>query len=389
MRLTQRALVPFAACLPLALGGCGVFSKKDEPVEAPAELAGFEATLQVRKAWEVNVGSGSDVLDLALRPAIEGGRVYAAGRNGRVHALQLETGRSQWNANTGRPLSAGPAAGHGLVVVGGSDGSLTALEMADGTQRWQVQLSGEVLAAPALTTTQVLVRTVDGRLTALSAQDGRELWMVEHRPPRLSLRGTAGPVVAGNVVLTGFDNGRIGAYSLRDGETLWENLVAVGRGRTEIERLSDVDSTPQVVGQDIYAVSYRGRLANLALENGQILWAVDMSSHRGLGVDWTAVYVSDAEGEVVAANRASGAEVWRQSGLRMRRLTAPTPFGQSVVVGDFEGWLHWLDVFTGNFQARYRTGRAALIMAPVSGGELLVVQDESDRVYALRVEPRG
>lgn len=373
--------------LALALAGCA--SGKNDPVEPPAELVSIQPVLTVRKAWDVRIGFGSENMNFALRPVVEGGRVYAAGHSGRVYSIDLETGRTQWWTNTRAPLSAGPAVGHGLVVVGASNGLLTALELADGEQRWQVRLSGEVLAKAAITASQVLVRTVDGRLTALSALDGRELWMVEHRPPRLSLRGTAGPVVAGNVVVTGFDNGRIGAYSLRDGETVWENLIAAGRGRTEIERMTDVDATPVIVGQDIYAVSYRGRLANLALESGQFLWTTEMSSNKDLGVDWTSVYVTLADSEMVAVNRSSGAELWRQDALRMRRLTAPTPFGQSVVVGDFDGWLHWLDVFTGAMQARFRTGWAAHVTAPVRGGELLIVQDEEDRVYALRVQPRG
>jgi outer membrane protein assembly factor BamB len=375
--------------LPVLLGGCGVFGSKDEPIEAPAELTEIEPVLNVRKAWDTRVGSGSELLDLALRPAVEGGRIYAAGRDGRVHALDLETGRSQWTTDTKLKASAGPAAGHGLVVVGSSSGRVAALNIADGTPRWEAQLSGEMLARPAISPSVVVVRTVDGRMRGLAADTGRELWLVEHAPPRLSLRGTASPVIAGNVVVAGFDNGRIGAYSLRDGETLWENIIAIGRGRTEIERLSDVDSTPQVLGEDVYAVSYRGRLANLALETGQIAWAIDMSSYHGLSVDWTSVYVADADGVVVAVNRSSGAELWRQGALRMRRLTAPTPIGQSVVVGDFEGWLHWLDVYTGAIQARFRAGKAAFVTAPVSGGELLIVQDEDDRVYALRAEPRG
>jgi outer membrane protein assembly factor BamB len=389
VRMHRRAWLWSVLVLPLLLGGCGVFSKKDEPIEAPAELTDITPVLQIRKAWEARVGSGSKLLNLALRPAIEGGRVYAAGRDGRVHALDLDTGRSRWTADTGLALSAGPAAGHGLVVVGSSSGHVVALEVADGTQRWKVQLSGEILAQPAISASVVVVRSVDGRLRGLAADTGREMWLVEHQPPRLSLRGTAAPVITGNVVVTGFDNGRIGAYGLRDGESRWENVIAIGRGRTEIERLSDVDSTPQVLGQDVYAVSYRGRVANLALETGQILWATEMSSHNGLSLDWTSVYVAEADGVVVAVNRSSGGELWRQGALRMRRLTAPTPIDQSVVVGDFEGWLHWLDVFTGTIQARFRAGRSAFVSAPVSGGELLIVQDENDRVYALRAEPRG
>jgi outer membrane protein assembly factor BamB len=379
----------YALLLVLLLGGCGIFGKKDEPIEGPAALTEIEPVLNVRKAWEFRAGTGSGKLDLALRPMVEGARVYAAGRNGRVHALDLETGRGQWTTDTRLNLSAGPAVGHGMVIVGSSSGLIIALDAADGAERWRSQLSGEVLAKPALSASVVVVRTVDGRLRGLAADNGRELWMVEHQPPRLSLRGTASPVVVGNVVVAGFDTGRIGAYSLRDGEPLWENILAIGRGRTEVERLADINATPYVIGQDIYAVSYRGRLANLALETGRILWTTEMSSYNGLSVDWTTVYVTEANGELVAVNRSSGAELWRQDALRMRRLTAPTPIGESVVVGDFEGWLHWLDAVTGTIQARFRAGRGAFITAPASSGELLVVQDENDRVYALRAEPRG
>ncbi len=384
---TQRSL--WTILLPLLLVGCTAFGSKDEPIEPPAELTDIEPVLTVRKVWDARVGSGSELLNLALRPAIDGGRVYAAGRDGRVHALDLETGRVQWTVRTELALSAGPAVGHGLVLVGSTGGVLLALGMDDGAERWRAQVAGEVLAPPAVTPTVVVVRTVDGRLRGLSAENGRELWMVEQQPPRLTLRGTAAPTAAGDVVVTGFDTGRIGAYSLQTGEAQWENVIAVGRGRTEIERLADVDATVQVVGQDLYAVSYGGRLANLALESGQILWTAEMSSYNGLSVDWTSVYVAEADGVVVALNRSSGAELWRQNALRMRRLTAPTPIGQSVVVGDFEGWLHWLDAFTGAIQARVRAGKTAIVTAPASGGELLIVQDEDDRVYALRAEPRG
>jgi outer membrane protein assembly factor BamB len=385
--LVQRALT--SLLLPMVLVGCSAFGSKDEPIEPPAELTDIEPVLTVRKAWDARVGSGSELLNLALRPAIEGGRVYAAGRDGRVHALDLETGRSQWSVRTDLKISAGPTVGHGLVLVGSTGGMLVALAMDDGAERWRAPLAGEVLAPPAVTPNVVVVRTVDGRLRGLATENGRELWMVEQQPPRLTLRGTSAPTVAGNVVVTGFDTGRIGAYSLQDGEAQWENVIAIGRGRTEIERLADVDATPQVIGQDLYAVSYGGRLANLALESGQILWTAEMSSYNGLSLDWTSVYVAEADGVVVALNRSSGAELWRQDALRMRRLTAPTPFGQSVVVGDFEGWLHWLDAFTGTLQARFRAGKTAIVAAPVSGGELLIVQDEDDRVYALRAEPRG
>jgi outer membrane protein assembly factor BamB len=377
-------------CLALlCLGGCSIFGGDDEPVEPPAELTDFEATLSVRTAWEFRAGKGSERLGLALRPAVDGGRVFVSGRDGRVHALDLESGERRWSVETKQALAAGPAAAYGMVAVGSSGGMVTVLEAADGAVRWQSQLSSEVLAPPALSPQAVVVRTVDGRLRALSAENGRELWMVEQRPPRLTLRGLAAPVISGNVVVSAFDNGRIAAYGLRDGEVRWEQSVSIGRGRTEIERLSDVDATPQVLGPDVFVVGYRGRAMSLALDSGQPLWANDMSSSQSLGVDWTSLYVTTDTSEVVALNRASGGELWTQAGLRLRQLTAPAPAGRSVVVGDFEGWLHWLDPITGQFQGRYRAGKAPFVSAPVSAGELLIAQDEQDRVYALRAEPRG
>lgn len=373
----------------LSLSGCGIFRGDDEPVEPPAELTDFEATLNVRKAWDFRAGSGAEQLGLALRPAVDGGRVYVAGRDGRVHALDLESGDRRWTTETDIALAAGPAAGFGLVAVGGSDGMVVVLDAGDGSVRWQAQLSGEVLATPALTARAVVVRTVDGYMRALAVENGAELWAIEQRPPRLTLRGTAAPAVSGGLVVSGFDNGRVAAYELRDGEQRWEQAIAIGRGRTEIERLSDVDATPQIAPPDVFAVGYQGRVVSLSLETGQVLWANELSSHKGMGVDWTNLYVTTGKSELVALSRASGGELWRQDALRLRGLTAPTPHQQSVVVGDFEGWLHWLDPISGRLQARHRPGGAAFATAPVSGGELLVVQDEEDRVYALRTEPRG
>lgn len=387
--MTLRPGIALGCLALLSLGGCGIFGGDDEPIEPPAELVEFEATLEVREAWEFRAGSGSERLGLALRPAVDGGRVYVAGRDGRVHALDLESGDQRWTTETDVALAAGPAAGFGLVAVGGSDGMVIALDAGDGSVRWQAQLSGEVLASPAVTAQAVVVRSVDGYLRALALDTGEEIWAVEQRPPRLTLRGTAAPATGGGLVVTGFDNGRVAAYELRDGEQRWEQTIAIGRGRTEIERLADVDATPQIVPPDVFAVGYQGRVVSLSLETGQLLWANELSSHKGLGVDWTSLYVTTEASELVGMSRASGGELWRQDALRQRRLTAPTPHGQSVVVGDFEGWLHWLDPISGRLQARHRAGDAPFVTAPVSGGELLIAQDEEDRVYALRTEPRG
>jgi outer membrane protein assembly factor BamB len=251
-------------------------------------------------------------------------------------------------------------------------------------------VSGEVLAPPVVGGNTVIVRSVDGHLRALSAVDGGELWDVEQQVPRLTLRGNGTPAIVEDVVIAGFDNGRLAAYDLNDGDTRWENVVAPSRGRTELERLADVDSSILVVGPDLYTASYSGRVASLAVESGRILWSQDLSSYLAIGADWTNIYVTDKNAEVIAVNRSSGAIQWSQASMRMRGLTAPIPFAATIVVGDFEGYLHWLDARSGQLVARSQTGKSAIVGTPVVAGDAIIVQTDNGHLVAYRLkEPTG
>jgi outer membrane protein assembly factor BamB len=230
----------------------------------------------------------------------------------------------------------------------------------------------------------VIVRTVDGYLRALDAADGSEFWNVEQQVPRLSLRGNSAPAIVGSAVIAGFDNGRIAAYDLDDGDIRWENVIAPPSGKTEMDRLADVDSSIVVVGQDVYVSSYNGRVASLAAESGQVLWSQDVPSYETLGVDWTALYAAGQTGDIVALSRSSGGVLWTQEGLHMRQPTTPAPHESSVVVGDFEGYVHWLNAVTGEFEARARVDKAPVVGQPVTAGELVYVQTESGRLAAYR-----
>lgn len=366
----------------LALGACS----KDKDVEPPAELVDFDAKIGVQTVWSTSLGGGEEVMRLGLAPAAEGDRVYAAGRNGDVVALQATTGRALWRARTRAELSGGPGVGFGLVVVGSTNGEVVALDAASGAARWTVNVGSEVLSAPAVASDAVIVRTVAGALHGLSPTDGRLLWREDQQIPRLTLRGAATPAVSGTTAVCGFDNGRVLAVETGSGEVLWEQLVSPARGRTELERIVDIDSAVKVSEQDVFVAGYQGRVALLALDSGQAWWSRELSSHRGLDVDAERVYVSTAAGEIVALRRRSGIDLWRQAGLRMRRLSAPAVVGNFVAVADFEGIVHWLDASSGEFVARSRAGDR-ISNAPVVVGDLVVFQDDDGRVTALR--PRG
>jgi outer membrane protein assembly factor BamB len=357
---------------------------KDKNVDPPAELVDIEPTVAVQRVWSTSVGGGGEKLRLALGLAELDGTVFAAARSGRVRAIDAATGRTRWQTDTKLELSAGPGAGDGLVVVGTNGGQLVALDAATGQQRWTVQMSGEVLAPPLVAGDRVIVRTVDGRLRALDVSDGTEAWTVEDQVPRLSLRGTAPPVLAGDSVVGGFDSGRVMAVSLATGETLWQAQVSTPRGRSELERLADVDAAVRVSGGDVYAVGYQGRIAMMALDSGQIWWARDVSSYRGLDLDGDQLYVSTSDGDVVALRRRDGSVIWQQQGLRRRGLGTPAIHAGTVIVGDFDGYLHWIDRDTGRFAARERPGRARISAAPLVVGDRVVVIDDGGGITAYR-----
>ncbi len=372
-----------AAVLIAVTAGCG---RDNDSGEAPAELVSFDERLEVRRLWSTRVGGSAERLRLGLSPATDGARIFAASYGGDVAAFDLENGRRSWSSQTNLPLSAGPAYGAGVVALGTTDGELIALEADTGAELWRQAVGAEVLAPPAIGGEVVALRTVDGRLRGYSSLDGRELWTVVQTVPALTMRGNTAPYVAGSSVVAGFDNGRLGAYQLSSGDVLWEFAVAAPSGRTELDRLVDISAGLQVAGNDVFAVGYHGRAIGVALENGVVLWQQELSSYAGLGVDVSSVYVTDEFSELVALERDSGTPRWRQDALRLRDVTAPAAFGNTIVVGDFEGFLHWVDPGDGSFLARERAASNRITSAPLVVGRNMIVQSEDGTVAAYTVE---
>lgn len=376
-------ILALAVVVALA-SGCG--GRDNDSVEPPAELQRITQRLDVRRIWSARIGGNSERLRLGLSPATDGARVFAASHDGDVASFDLQTGRRGWSARTGLPLSAGPAYGAGILALGTTDGELVALDADTGEELWRRPVGAEVLAPPAIGGEVVALRTVDGRLRGYSSLDGRELWSVVQTVPALTMRGNTAPYVAGTSVVSGFDNGRLGAYELTTGDVLWEFPVAAPSGRTELERLVDISAGLQVAGSDVFAVGYHGRAVGVALENGVVLWQQELSSYAGLGVDLSSVYVTDEFSELVALERGSGTPTWRQDALRLRDVTAPSAYGNTIVVGDFEGYLHWIDPRDGSFLARERASSKRVTAAPLVVGPNMIVQTEDGTVAAYRIE---
>lgn len=367
----------------LALSGCD----KDKEVDPPKELTKLVEKRDVKQLWDKRLGGKSERLRLALRPTAVEGVVYAASHDGEVIAMAAQSGKRKWRVKTKLALSAGPEVGSGLVVLGSSDGDVIALDATTGAQRWKISVNSEVLARPLIANDLAIIRTVDGHIEGLSLTDGAKRWAVDEQVPRLSLRGTAPPVLAGDKVIAGFDSGKMLAIDARNGEVLWDTIVNAPHGRTELERLSDIDSPAHVAGDDIFVVGFQGRVAMLALDSGQVWWARDASSYRGFTMDEETIYLTNADSVVMAMKRADGTVLWEQSGLRRRGLTAPAIDGDTVLVGDFEGFLHWLDKSTGRIVARHKTDGERITNAAVADDGRTFILTDSGNLLAFKSAP--
>ena len=382
MRNALRTVCVIGATLMLA--SCGLFGDKEEELE-PKELVNIEQKVRVRKAWSASLGGDAEFLRVALRPVSDGSRVYAASRNGNVAAFDPDSGKQVWRSKLDIDLSAGPGVGANRVVVITVDGSAILLDAATGAEQWRADIDGESLARPIIKNDLVIVQTIDNQLRALSLFDGRERWSLVQTTPVLTMRGSSSPVVVGTAVVAGFDNGRLVSVSLETGDVNWNAMLSPPKGRSDLDRLADLDGEISVVGQDIYAAGYQGRLASLAAESGQVLWNRELSSYVGVSADWNSVYTTRDNGEIVALVRSSGVESWRNDALLRREPTLPVPFNTMVVAGDLEGYLHLFNNFDGTPVARVRHGGKAVTSNPIVVGNRLIVQGDGGTITAYEV----
>lgn len=371
------------AGLVLGIGACSWFSDEvpADPALKPSPLPKLAAGSSLKPSWSVRLGGDEDP-SLKLAPIEVKGTLYAAGTAGKVLALDAANGKSLWETKLKAPITGGVGEGAGLVLIGTQDGRVIGLHRGTGAVAWEVQVSSEVLAPPISAAGVVVAHSGDGKLHGLAAADGRRLWVYERSVPVLSLRGLGVPVLAEERVINGFDNGKFVALKLADGKPLWEITLAVPRGRTELERLVDLDAVPRVVGDLVYVAGFQGKVAALALDSGRVQWERELSSYAGLDADAEAVFVTDAESNVYALDPESGATLWQQDQLRGRTLTAPTLAGDAVVVGDYQGYVHWLARDDGRLLKRARLSDEPIRAAPRRGAAHLYLQDSGGRLAA-------
>jgi outer membrane protein assembly factor BamB len=359
------------------LAGC---SSKPTGKE-PAELRSFKESAGFEVRWKRHVGEAGNA---GLQPAVTRDAVYVANAEGELLRLDPVSGKKVWKIDSGFRISGAVGAGDGLVIVGGLKSELAAFDE-NGKLRWITRVSSEVLSAPQVADGMVVVRSSDGRIAALSAQDGKRQWLYERATPTLIVRNHAGVVIQRGVVYAGFAAGKLAAISLANGAIIWESAVSQPRGNTELERISDITSVPAVDKESVCAIAFQGRLACFDIKQGAMLWSRELSSDKGLSLMRNHLFVSDAEGTVLAMDKASGSTLWKNDQLFMRQVSAPFVLEKYVLVGDFEGRLHALSREDGSLLARIRTDGSPILFAPVALGKGLLLQTRDGGIYSIEI----
>lgn len=362
----------------------GWFGGSDNSVP-PAELKAIAQPITIQRLWETTVGAGAKQQFIRLTPALANGKIYAASYDGMVMAVDALSGQRLWQVATQLPISGGVGVSEtGLALVGSSKGQVIALSQTDGQEVWRTQVSSEVLAPPRTNSGIVVIRTIDGKFTGLDVRTGERRWVYTYVTPTLSLRGSAPPLLTRDLVISGLDTGKLLVLSLDKGLPVTEKAIASPRGRTEIERLIDIDSEPRFFGETLYLAAYRGSVAAIDMRSGNLAWNRDLSSYAGLDVDERQVYVSDDADAVLALDRRSGSTLWKQPELAGRRLSAPAASGDYAVVGDFEGYLHWLSKDSGRIAGRIRAAGKSIVAPPLAAGNIVFVQSQDGVLGAFR-----
>lgn len=345
-----------------------------EPFEEPAPVPEIEGTVELDRVWTMHVGDGHDDQFLYLTPLNTGDLLYAASADGEVYAVEAENGKVVWYKNLEEQVFAGVGGDREQLYLVTRDASLMALSREDGEVLWESALPNEILATPQSNGNIVVVQTTDGKVLAFDASSGEKRWQYDSVVPVLSMRAAAPPLVGSELVLAGFANGKLMALSADNGQPTWQYEVGQPQGRTELERLVDVTSQPLILENAALVVGYQGKLALVNLRNGDEIWSREASSLHSPMVGAGNIYVSSANGDIIAYRGSDRRELWTQDRLSWRQTTQPVVYDDYLLVGDFEGYIHMMSLEDGSLQGQLEFDSDGLRVPAqrLSNGNLLV-----------------
>lgn len=375
--------VILAIFLVSVLGAC---STKDNS-QPPASLTKIEEPIDINLLWSFDTRSGRNVAAYQYRPFVLDGQVYTIGSNGVIRNVNPENGATNWRFESELPAIVGLTGFDKTLIATSQEGDVVSFKLDKNgpVELWKSRLSGEIRSLPVIDGNQIFIRTVDGRLTALNLLDGTEIWRASGRVPSLSLTGNSRPVVSQKLVISGFDDGKLVAFDRNTGKTIWEITVSYPDGRTDIERLVDVDAPFVLADGVLYANAYQGRLVAVQLRDGNVLWSREMSSFNEISFDQDALYIIDDNSDLWSIDRRTGSAFWKQDALHARKMTSPLLSDKFIVAGDLRGYLHWFRKSDGAILGRIRPTDNRIFAMPTTWNQIIYTMDKNGFLSATRL----
>lgn len=378
MKKMLRLLCLSFACITL-LVGC---DKDNTPPPTPLSKMAPEA-LDVKTLWTNSGTSGAGSKYLTLGSGLSSNVLVSAGVDGHVKAINADNGSTAWDVTLPAGVSGTPALDDNYVFVTTINGYLYCLNQKTGATLWKEQLPSTVLGAPAATDDVVVVACHDGSVEAFSTDTGHILWSYNGSVPNLTLYANSSPLIYNGKVFVGFANGQLAAFDLYQGQALWDVPVALPASPDQISGMVDVDANPIVDNDAIFSVAYHGNLMAIASANGNPIWQAQISSFETPAINNERVLVTDETGRVVAYDEASGQEVWENRDLLYRFISPPASLNNWVIVGDYEGYVHFMSLDHGQMLARFHTNDSGIRAQPLVYGNDIIVTTNNGVIYAL------
>ena len=363
----------------LGLISCGGGVDNSEP---PATLVEFVESSTLTVLEEIEIGKTSSQY-FRISPLELSNSIAFADQKGLVTVFDKKAFKILWQKDLKLQFPSAIGGDQTLFLIGTRSGELIALNPKDGEIIWRVAVSSEVLAKPVISKGIVIIKTVDGQISALKSTTGQQLWIYKRDVPALSVRGNSVPVVIDDKIITGLDNGKLVIIDLESGVLFWEKTIAISRGRSEIDRLVDLDAALLVKDNVVFIGGFQGKVAALDLQTGDFLWTRKMSIINNMTFENNKLYITDTRSHIWCLDALTGATIWKQKVFLARKLTSPVVFGKNLLLADYQGYLHVIDKADGHLISRTQVDEAGVDINPVIIGDKIYLQSKESKIYIL------
>ena len=363
------------------LMACGGAVDNSEP---PAELVEFSESATLTHLKEIETVKGS-ALYTRISPLNLDKYIVFSDAKGIVTVFDKAGFEVKWQKKTDVAYPTAIGGDSSIYLFGTRGGEVIALDSVKGDQIWRVRVSSEVLARPAVSGNTVVVKTIDGQLTALDAKTGNQKWIFKKDVPALSVRGNSSPLIVDDKIITGLDSGKLVIVDLNSGKLFWEKTISIPRGRSEIDRLVDLDADIILNNSIVYVGGFQGRIVAIDLKTGDTLWVKKMSIIKNMAFENNKLYITDVRSHVWAIDAITGATIWKLGIFTSRKLTSPVIMNDNLLLGDYQGYLHVISKSDGHQISRLQIDDSGVNVNPIVINDSIYLQSRNSKIHAVKI----